>query len=305
LKRYKSPGSNQIPAELIQAGGETLRSEIYKLINSIWNQEEWPDQWNEFIILQIYKKDDTTDCSNYRGISLLSISYKILFSNLLTSLSPYIDEVIGDNQREFQRNRQNTDQIFCIRQILEEKWDHSETVHRLFVDIKKAYDSVRREVLASILTEFGVPMKLVRLIKMCLNETYSKVLIGKYLSDNFLIQDGLKQGDALQSLLLNFALEYATRKVQENQLVLKLNETHQLLVCADNVNLLGDNIDIIKKKTEILIDAGKEVGIEVNAEKNMYMLVPRRQNARQNRDIKISNRSLENVSFTPRPLYRL
>jgi hypothetical protein len=77
LKKYKLPGSDQIPAELIQAGGETLQSEIHKLINSIWSKEELPDQWKESIIVPFYKKGVKTDCSNYRGISLLSTSYKI------------------------------------------------------------------------------------------------------------------------------------------------------------------------------------------------------------------------------------
>jgi hypothetical protein len=85
-------------------------------------------------------------------------------------------------------------------------------------------------------------MKLVRLIKMCLNATYSKIRIGKHLSDSFPVQSGLKQGGALSPLLFNFSVAYAIRKVQENQVGLKLNGTHQLLAYADDVNLLRDNI---------------------------------------------------------------
>jgi hypothetical protein len=81
-------------------------------------------------------------------------------------------------------------------------------VYQLFIDFKKACDSVKREVLYNILLEFGVPKKLVRLIKMCLNEAYCIVCVGKLLFDKFPIQNGLKQGDALLPLLFNFALEY-------------------------------------------------------------------------------------------------
>jgi hypothetical protein len=104
--------------------------------------------------------------------------------------------------------------MFCIRQILEKKWEYNEAVHQIFIDFKRAYDSVRREVLYNILIEFGIPRKLVRLIKMCLSENYSRVQVGKNLSDRLPVRNGLKQGDALSPLLFNFALEYAIRRVK-------------------------------------------------------------------------------------------
>jgi hypothetical protein len=138
---------------------------------------------------------------------LLSTSYKILSNNLLSRLIPYADEIIGDHQCGFRRNRSTTDKTFYICQILEKKWEYNGTVRQLFIHFKKAYDSIRREALYNILTEFRIPKKQMGLIKMYLSETYSRVLIGKNLSDKFTIENGLKQGDALSSLLFNFALE--------------------------------------------------------------------------------------------------
>jgi hypothetical protein len=75
-----------------------LLSAIHKLINSIWNKEELPDQWKESTIVSVHKNGVKTDCNNYHGISLLSTSYKKLWNILLSRLSPHVDEIIGDHQ---------------------------------------------------------------------------------------------------------------------------------------------------------------------------------------------------------------
>jgi hypothetical protein len=111
------------------------------------------------------------------------------------------------------------------------------------------------------------------------------------LSDNFPVQKGIKQSNILSSLLFNSAWEYTIRKVQDNQTGLKLNGTHQLLAYADDVNLLGDNIDTIKK-TKTFIDASSGA----NVEKTKYMLLSPHKNAGQICDTEIANRSSETVS---------
>jgi hypothetical protein len=125
LERHRSTGIDQIPAELIKAGGRIIRSEIHKLIISIWNKEALPEEWKESVIVPIYKKGDKTDCSNYRGISILSTTYKILSNILQSRLTPYSEEIIGDHQCGFRRNRSTIDHIFGIRQILEKKREYN------------------------------------------------------------------------------------------------------------------------------------------------------------------------------------
>ena len=140
-------------------------------------------------------------------------------------------------------------------------------VHQLFIDFKKAYDSVGR----------SFPRKLVSLVERSLTETYSRVRVGK--TDRVPIRNGLKQGDALSPMLFNIALECAIRRVQVNQDGLKLNGTHQLLAYADDVNILGGSIHTLKENPEALVAATREIGLEVSADKTKYMVMFRNQNA--------------------------
>jgi hypothetical protein len=133
------------------------------------NKEELPEEWKESIIEPTYKKGDKIDFSNDTGISLLSSTYKISSNNVMSRLIPYSGEIIVAHQFGFRSKRSTTDHIFCIHQMLEKKWEDNDALYQLFTDFQKAYDSVRREVMYNNFNEFSIPMKLVRLIQMCLN----------------------------------------------------------------------------------------------------------------------------------------
>ena len=113
LKSHKSPGIDQIPEELIKEGGKTILLEVHKLLISIWNKEELPEEWKESIIVSVYKKGDKTDCSNYRGISLFPTTYKTL-SNILLPSKQVLKCSIRNLRRVYSYESKN---LICDRKI--------------------------------------------------------------------------------------------------------------------------------------------------------------------------------------------
>jgi hypothetical protein len=122
------------------------------------------------------------------------------------------------------------------------------------------------------------------------------VRICKYQSDKFPIQNGLKEGDAVSQLPFNFALKYAIRRVQKNQEGLKLNGTHQLSAYANDIIIMGENIDKVEKNTEALLDSSKEVGLKANQDLTKYMLMLRSPKIGQKRSIKTVKTSFKDVA---------
>ncbi|XP_051864351.1 uncharacterized protein LOC127566365 [Drosophila albomicans] len=153
LKNNKSAGADGLPAELFKAAGDMLVGSMHQLISKIWLTESMPEDWNLSMICPILKKGDATVRTNYRGISLLPVAYKVLTSVLCERLKPHAEALIGPYQCGFRPGKSTVDQIFTLRQILEKSYENQIDTYHLFVDYKAAFDSPRRDRLYAAMSE--------------------------------------------------------------------------------------------------------------------------------------------------------
>jgi sorting nexin-29 len=143
----------------------------------IWKQEIIPWEWSEGILCPIYKKGDRKQCNNYRGISLLNITYKIFAILLYNRLSERIEPETGNYQMGFRPNRSTIDNIFIVRQIYEKCYECNTDLHNIFIYFSQAFDTVNRYIIYSSLIEHNVPDKLIKLIKLTMQQTKMKVKV--------------------------------------------------------------------------------------------------------------------------------
>jgi hypothetical protein len=172
-KRNRSPVEDNIKSEMLIRAGLELKEELYKLIKQIWKEESIPPAWITGLICPIHKKGDKSDCNNYRGITSLNNIYKTV-----TSLQ-VAENKLGEYKRGFHKGRSTMDQIFVSRQTIVKFHEYGEDLHILFIDHKKAFDSVRRNKLAQAMHKMGIPTELIKLTMMSCCE--SSELCGRVL----------------------------------------------------------------------------------------------------------------------------
>lgn len=298
MKNGKSPGQNEITAENIKKGGEILTQKLYDIITEIWQEERMPNNWNKALILPIYKKGDRTICNNYRGIALLDTVYKIASTLIKQRIEPYAERIIGDYQGGFRKNRSTVDQIFLLKQIMQNCYEYKIPLYVLFIDFQKAYDSIVRKKLYEAMKDLGIPSKLIRLVKMTLNTTTNQVKIKDRTSKEFMVSTGLRQGDPLSALLFNITLEKIFREAGLRRDGTIINKTYQCIAYADDVALLARNEKQLKKVTSRLMEAAKEYGLVINQEKTNIMKIGTGQEDRVQPGITIQTRGGVQVNFS-------
>jgi Reverse transcriptase (RNA-dependent DNA polymerase) len=147
LKNKKTPGDDSLQGELFRAGSVRLIDTLHELIVRHWSEEKLSDEWKTGVICPIFKKGCKLECANYRGISLLPTAYKIFSLILAERLKPLMEGFLHPYQAGFRKGMSTTDQIFCIRQIIQKSYEMKTETDHLFIDFKAAYDTIDREQL--------------------------------------------------------------------------------------------------------------------------------------------------------------
>ena len=174
LKKGKSAGVDNIPAELVQAGGGTMIDVLTEICNRIWSTGEWPTPWTQSLIITVHKKSNLQLCQNYRTISLISHSSKVKLKVILNRLKPQAEEIIAEEQAGFRAGRSTTEQIFNLKILCEKYLQHQQNPYHVFIDFKKAFDRVWHAALWATMRKYNISANLVRTIEQLYGKATSE-----------------------------------------------------------------------------------------------------------------------------------
>ena len=205
LASGKAPGTDAIPAEVYKEGGPALTERLHQLFLLMWEQESIPQEFKDASIIHLYKrKGNRQACDNHRGISLLSISGKILARILLNRLTVHLDQgLLPESQCGFRKGRGTIDMVFAARQLQEKCQEQNSDLFSTYVDLTKAFDTVSRVGLWKIMAKYGCPRKFIALVQQFHEGMQARVQDSGESSDPFPVTNGVKQGCVLAPTLFS------------------------------------------------------------------------------------------------------
>lgn len=274
LKADKSPGIDNVPAELIKHGGEKTTEALTELCQKIWAQKKWPKEWTQSLVIPLPKKGNLKLCQNYRTISLISHPSKVMLRVILNRLKSKAEEILSEEQAGFRAKRSTVEQIFNCRILIEKHLQHQKDLLHIFIDFKKAFDRVWHDGLWQVLRDFSIEEGLVQVIQALYEDSNSAVLLNNKLGHFFPTTVGVRQGCLLSPVLFNLFLE---------RIMLETLEDHHTSisiggrpVCnlrfADDIDLMGGTNTELQDLTDRLDTRASAYGMEISGEKTKAMI---------------------------------
>jgi hypothetical protein len=282
LAEGKACGEDGITAEVLKR--VDIDDIVLNFCNDALCDNKIPDQWRISNIVPVPKTGDLTKTDNYRGIALTSIVCKTLNRMVLNRLKPSIENLLRDNQNGFRPGRSTTSHILALRRIFEGAKAKNLTAVMLFIDFKKAFDSVHRGLLMKILRAYGIPEEIVKLIDSLYTGTKAKVRTADGLTEIFEILAGVLQGDTLAPYLFVIVIDYimtvVIADVPDTGFTVKPARSRRVKAekvldadFADDIALTTDNLREAQSLLDSLETAACSIGLKLNDDKTKFMAI--------------------------------
>ena len=294
LKNGKAPGIDNIPGELLKVDPENTVNELDTLFNAIWEREEIPADWTKGTISKLAKKGDLSDCKNWRGITLLSVTSKIFGKIVVERLKNGVDVRLRKEQAAYRRGRSTSEHIFVLRNIVEQALEWQAPLYLNFVDFRRAFDSIHRESLWNIMKWYGIPDKFIQIIKLLHSSTQCCVSDGGCNSEWFSVDTGVKQGCVMAGFLFLLVIDYTMRKTTETAtrgIRWKFTTCLEDLDFADDIVLISSAREHMQSKTTCLNKSAKTTGLNVSTEKTKILRI----NHKSKEPVILNNEPIEEV----------
>ena len=294
----KAAGIDGIYPEMIVHQGIEANKALLKVCQLAYKTKIVPKDWKNSAIIPIHKSGSSMLCENYRGISLLSVPGKVYARILENRLRKKVEDKISEKQSGFRPGRSVQDHIFTLRQISESTYKYNKEFHACFVDLQKAFDSVKRDELWKSLEEHEVSLTLIKAIKSFYVEPKSCVQISGKLSNSFQIDVGVRQGCILSPLLFIMLMNSISKKIDPSMKALEVGMWKlkpvkvKMLSFADDLVLFGKNQKDLQHNINILNTELKKRSLIINTKKTKTMVVCREEKIHQ---ITLNNDILEQV----------
>ena len=275
LGNGKSPGVDNIQAEMLKTQSNMVARKLEEVFKLTWKNEEIPEEWQKEVIIKLPRKGDLENCNNWRGVTLLSVQSKVLGRVIIVRVRDALDNKLREEQAGFRSGKGCMQQMFILRNIIDQCLERNSPFFMNYVDFRKAFDSIHGESLWRIMKYYGIPSKIINLVKMSYKNFRCAVQHeGKLSKCFFPVMSGVRQGCVISGFFFVLVIDWIIRQTTRRKRGIQCGlDTMEDLDFADDLALLSTSRRNLQQKTNELEVHAKRIGLHINTAKTKVMKI--------------------------------